>query len=221
MSELGEKTLACPLCQGWDVHAKAPEGAMSVYFRCASCDLRYLDPALRLRPEEERKRYELHTGDYADSGYRQFVSDLLASVQKWIPAGASGLDYGAGHTPVLARWLEELGYEMEIFDSFFWPREEWLKRSYLFVVCCEVAEHFFSPANEFKRMASLLQPGGWLVVKTHVLMETTDFESWYYRRDPTHVVFYTPRTMAWIANRFSLRLEVSEERLVLFQKCQT
>lgn len=32
------------------------------------------------------------------------------------------------------------------------------------------------------------------------------FLAWWYRRDPTHVVFLTPATIAWLETRYSLRL---------------
>ncbi|MEX2444323.1 MAG: methyltransferase domain-containing protein, partial [Alkalispirochaeta sp.] len=32
------------------------------------------------------------------------------------------------------------------------------------------------------------------------------FLAWWYRRDPTHVVFLTPRTIAWLQEHFGLRL---------------
>jgi hypothetical protein len=42
-------------------------------------------------------------------------------------------------------------------------------------------------------------------VMTAIITDATDFPSWYYRRDPTHVVFYSTRTFEWIAGHFGFR----------------
>ena len=42
------------------------------------------------------------------------------------------------------------------------------------------------------------------------------FAAWHYRRDVTHVAFYRPETMRWIARRFGYTCEILDERVVLF-----
>jgi hypothetical protein len=112
------------------------------------------------------------------------------------------LDYGAGHQPVLSEHLRALGYTMTIYDPYFWPATEALETSYDFVVACEVAEHFFDPAAEFARLRRLVRPAGALLLNTEIYNDGIEFENWYYRRDPTHVVFYSARTLEWIGRRY-------------------
>jgi cyclopropane fatty-acyl-phospholipid synthase-like methyltransferase len=68
------------------------------------------------------------------------------------------------------------------------------ERTYDFITCTEVVEHFHHPALEFRRLDALLKPGGWLAIQTTFQTDDARFARWNYRRDPTHVVFYRPYT---------------------------
>ena len=198
----------CPLCHSERVTLLPLAADRRPYYRCGRCDLRFLDPALRIEAGEEQRRYLHHRTHMADEGYRRFVDPLLEKVAELVPAGGRILDFGAGHQPVLAEWLRERHYEVEVFDPFFWPQTP----VGLFdgVVACEVIEHLFSPYREFQRVREWLKPGGIFVCMTDIYRESMDFGNWYYRRDPTHVVFYSEPTLRWIANHwFGSRVQIS------------
>ena len=89
---------------------------------------------------------------------------------------------------------------------------------YNFITCTETAEHFFNPNREFKTLDSILAPGGWLGVMTTFLTEDKSFENWYYRRDPTHVVFYAEKTFEVIAKQRNWKCEIVTKDVVLFHK---
>ena len=44
------------------------------------------------------------------------------------------------------------------------------------------------------------------------------FENWYYRRDPTHVVFYKKKTFQHIGNQRNWQVFFPSENIVLFIK---
>ncbi|WP_258867986.1 class I SAM-dependent methyltransferase [Alkalilimnicola ehrlichii] len=117
-----------------------------------------------------------------------------------------------------AAMLEEKGRSVALYDPFFAPDRAALQTQYDFLVCSEVAEHFHQPAEEFVRLNSLLKPGGVLAVMTNLLAPSIDFGGWHYRRDPTHVVFYTEPTMRWLSKRHGWRLERPHKRVTLFWK---
>ena len=187
----------CPLCFSSSVSLAHQEGARR-YFACAQCDLRFLHPSARLRPEQEKAHYLTHNNDIFDPRYREFVRPLYEEVRKHVRAGASGLDFGSGTGPVLADMLRRGGYEVRLFDPFFQPDAKNLRQTYEFIVACEVAEHIFDPAAEFRRLRLLLRSGGLLGVMTLLWEERIDFATWYYRREPTHVAFYSRATFHWI-----------------------
>lgn len=205
--------MQCLLCR-----SDGPESLADRYFRCRLCDLRFLDPIYRLNTADEKARYLLHNNDVSDHGYQRFVEPIRTAVAERIPQGASGLDFGAGSGPVLAKLLEQSGYGMTLYDPIFWPNLEALERTYDFVVSCEVVEHFFEPYTEFARLKALVCNGGLIAIMTLLYDSRNDFQDWYYRRDPTHVVFYSQKTFYWIASHFGFSSPIFiGERTVLLQ----
>jgi hypothetical protein len=70
----------------------------------------------------------------------------------------------------------------------------------------------------FARIDALLAPRALLAVMTEVHPGPDPFAGWHYRRDPTHVAFYSNRTFAWIADAWSWTVELLDRRVVLFRK---
>ena len=194
--------LNCPICRNQESAPYHPG-----YRICPTCEAVFLLPHLLPDPDEERERYLLHENDPDDPGYRDFLSRLAKPLLERLPPGQEGLDYGCGPGPALARMLEEAGHRVRLYDPFFYPDRSVLDRTYDFISCTETAEHFHDPAGEFARLDRLLNPGGWLGVMTTFRPDDRDFPSWYYRRDPTHVVFYREATFRRLAERFDWHCE--------------
>jgi SAM-dependent methyltransferase len=114
--------------------------------------------------------------------------------------------------------LAERGFPTVNYDLFFYPDETALSQTYDFVVCTEVLEHLRAPAADLARLDGLLKPGGLLGVMTGVLEEDASFEGWWYRKDFTHICFYRPETLAWIARRFGWELSRPSRDAALFRK---
>ena len=169
-------------------------------------------------PADERARYETHRNSPADAGYRAFLDRLLAPLAERLTPGARGLDYGSGPGPTASVMMRERGFVMRDYDPFFAPEDAALRDAYDFIVCTEVIEHFRRPAENFKSLDALLVPGGALGVLTGVLEDDAAFPSWWYHQDVTHIAFYRPETLAWIAKRFGWRLERSSRDAALFRK---
>ncbi len=171
------------------------------YERCPAC-LATLVAADDLPTlEAERRHYLHHRNDIHDPGYRKFASKLVEPLAAFLKEGASGLDYGCGTGPVAAAMLRERGFAVELFDPLFEPNQAALQRTYDFIVCSEVVEHFHHPADEFDRLAGLLKSGGVLGIMTGFQDDDQRFAGWHYRRDPTHVVFYRAETLQRVAQQ--------------------
>jgi SAM-dependent methyltransferase len=183
----------CPLC-----HASAAifEASGQPYFQCVRCWLVFLDPVCRLSPSAEKERYLQHNNDIEDKAYQNFVSPIVKAVKQQFKVGHhEGLDFGAGTGPVIAKLLRADGYALQLYDPFFCQQPEALQRTYDFIVCCEVIEHFYYPDREFALLKSLLKPGGFLWCMTVLYSAETDFKTWYYRKDQTHVVFLSSKDL--------------------------
>ncbi|MCC5813086.1 MAG: methyltransferase domain-containing protein [Ectothiorhodospiraceae bacterium] len=208
---------ACTLCgAGSQLRFAVVRGAD--YLRCPRCDLVWLAAAHRLDREAEREYYDTHENNPHDPGYRAFLNRLVEPLAARLPAGARGLDYGSGPGPTLSVMLEELGFPMRLYDPCFAPDTSVLQSSYDFVTCTETAEHFFRPDREFALLDGLLKPGGLLGLMTGIRLPHHDFQTWHYVRDPTHVSFYSPRTLEWIAAHHCWELELPSKDVAIFRK---
>ena len=107
---------------------------------------------------------------------------------------------------------------MDLYDPYFFPEKSHLDKKYQFITCTEAAEHFYNPYEEFNTIDGLLEKEGWLGVMTNFFDESINFKDWYYRKDPTHVVFYTEETFEVIASTRSWQFEIPSKNIVLFKK---
>jgi hypothetical protein len=178
----------------------------------------FADPDSFLNRADEKERYELHENDPADEGYRQFLAQVLPPLLCRLDLGMSGVDYGCGPGPALKQMLEEAGMQMALYDPFYAPDTQVLNQQYDFVTATEVVEHFYHPARDWAQLNRLVKPGGILAVMTSLLLPETDFNAWYYRTETTHVMFYTPETIRYIAKKLNLVIEILEDPVILFRK---
>ncbi|MEO8010038.1 MAG: class I SAM-dependent methyltransferase [Dokdonella sp.] len=205
------------MCASDDVDAFARAHARS-YARCTDCDLVFMLREYHPDSAAQRAIYDLHRNEGDDMRYRAYLDRLAAPLMERLTPGMRGLDYGCGPGPVLAAMLVERGFDMSVYDPLYADEPGVLQRRYDFVTCSEVAEHFHGPAREFERLASLLDARGWLAVMTQLLSADRDFAGWHYPRDPTHVSFYTARTLEWLAQRHGWALHRPSANVALFQR---
>lgn len=209
-------TFRCPLCVTAVADASLHVDSGS-YHHCENCDLVFLAPAQRLDRADEHAYYLTHENDINDPRYRKFLSRLAEPMMQRLKPGACGLDYGAGPGPALAAMFSEAGFPTRIFDPKFAPDPDVLQQTYDFVTCTEVVEHMHAPGKEFAQLARLLKRGGWLGVMTELCPPIEKFAGWYYHRDPTHVCFYSERSIEWITQRYGWILDHVDTRVVLWR----
>ena len=209
--------MICPICSGTNVFSFQLIGSIE-YFRCKTCLGLFTDPESRLSPVEEKERYSLHNNDVNDHDYRKFLSKLHDPLIKKLKKESRGLDYGCGPGPALASMLREEGFSVDIYDPYFFPDESYRDKEYDFITCTEAAEHFYEPQKEFNKLDQVLADKGILGVMTNFYEDTINFEDWYYRKDPTHVVFYTVKTLQCIAEERSWKADIQSKNVVFFKK---
>ncbi len=212
-----EKAAVCCVCR-----ATAARRFLTVetqpYWRCNACEATFLDPAHRPERTTEHAHYRLHRNDQYDLRYRRFLSKLAVPLLERIGQARRGLDYGCGPGPALAAMLREAGHQVDLFDPLFSPDPTPLKRTYDFIICSEVAEHFHRPADEFDLLNTLLRAGGWLGIMTCFQTDDARFADWHYRRDPTHVVFYREATFRRLAVLRGWHCEIPVKDVALMRK---
>jgi hypothetical protein len=207
----------CRVCRSGTVEPFASLDGLQ-YWRCRTCEATLLDPAHFPARDAELTHYRTHDNRIDDPGYRAFLDKLAVPLRERLPKGASGLDYGCGPGPALARMLEEHGFAVALYDPFFAPDMSVLTRKYDFITCTETAEHFHDPAAEFEKLMTMVCPGGVLAIMTSFQTDDSRFPRWRYRLDPTHVVFYRESTLRHLASQAGWHCEIPDKDLALMHK---
>lgn len=204
----------CPLC--------ASDAAVfyqknnRLFYKCPICQGIFLDPGLQLDQQSEKMRYQTHNNDVYDKGYQEFVSPITEAILNGHSLDDRGLDFGAGTGPVISKLLKDRAYQIHQYDPFFYKNLSLLQQKYNYIVCCEVIEHFYHPDAEFKRLKKMLKSKGKLYCMTHMYSCDIEFDTWYYKNDPTHVFIYQKRTLEWIQKKYEFSNVLIEGRLIVF-----
>ncbi|RZA08441.1 MAG: class I SAM-dependent methyltransferase [Proteobacteria bacterium] len=216
--------MECVLCRAflnepspWAVARDGKE-----YFRCTICDLVWMNPAQRPAPEAELNRYLEHRNLIDDIAYLEYLARLAKPVCALISPEAKekarGLDYGCGPSEGMRVVCEALGLRVTSYDPYFFPRTDLAPGSFQVLLCSEAAEHFFDPAKEFARIDSLVEKGGILGFSTGLVRGREEFLNWSYRRDPTHVIFFSEACVNWLSAKFGWQLLQLEGPRFIFRK---
>lgn len=208
--------LTCPLCLSTDCDEFSKDKKRS-YYRCRTCALVFVAKPDLPTLEAEKAEYDLHQNTLNDPGYRIFLSRVTEPLIARLPEHASGLDYGCGPGPLLAKMMCEQGFSTAIYDPIYAVDDSPLNAQYDFVTCTEVVEHFHNPAQEWRQLTSLLKPQGFLAIMTKRVIDQARFVNWHYKNDPTHVCFYSDHTFEWLQNQFPLQIEYMTKDVVIMR----
>ena len=101
--------------------------------------------------------------------------------------------------------LSKIGFKIDLYDPYFHPDKIKLKAKYDFVLMIEAIEHFYDPLQEFEYINNHLNCSAAIGVMTSLFDSKINFNDWYYRKDPTHVAFYSQNTFNWIKKKFEFK----------------
>lgn len=187
------------------------------YLRCHDCALVFVSPEFHLDLVAEKQEYDLHQNSDTPA-YRNFFARLYQPLLIKLNAGDKGLDFGCGPEPVLAKVLQEHGYEVSIYDFFYYPESSVFNACYNFITATEVFEHLYQPRQEFARLWRCLKGGGSLAVMTKLVTDVEAFARWHYKNDPTHVCFFSRETFTWLAKKYSADVEFYGNDVIFLKK---
>ena len=207
----------CPLChaQESELFCKDKTGE---YRLCVNCKLVYVLEDEHLDAQAEKARYDLHTNSSEDEGYRKYLKKVSTPVIERISKQACGLDFGSGPGPTLSLLFEEAGHKMKIYDHFYAKDETVLENTYDFITSTEVVEHLYKPSEVLDRLWKMLNVNGLLCILTQPYVKQEAFGTWYYKKDPTHVCFFSLETMQWLALQWKAQLEIISKDIFIFTK---
>ena len=203
----------CILCKAkslQQIEAATP----GVYYHCRECDLIFLDSAFYLASDEEKKRYDTHENTLENAGYvEMFTQFLQNAVLPYAKPMVQTLDFGCGPGPVLQALLQRQGFATRVYDPYYAPTPP--DGTYGLITTTEALEHVCDPKGVWTQLMALLEPGGVLAIMTHFHGGVETFAAWWYRRDPTHVTFFSERTFQWLASAYGLSLLYSDGKKTL------
>ena len=177
----------------------------------------FVDPENYLSREQQRAHYLTHENGPQHPGYVAFLRRLVDPMLPHLAPGMHGVDFGCGPGPAIATILAQYGITCANYDPFF--EDTALSPPYDYIFSSECFEHFEQPGQEIRRLHEMLKPGGHLAVMTECWQELDAFASWYYTRDPTHVVFFHARTFAYLCRTLGFtQVEVDDSRVTILRK---
>lgn len=192
--------MICPLCSSTETELFDRDKFRS-FHQCRHCSLVFVPRTELISLDQEKKRYEAHENDEEDPGYRSYLAKVAQSISKNLSQGMKGLDFGSGRTKLLAHLI---GGDIDSYDVFFHPDESLKQKTYDFIILSEVIEHLREPALELQNLKKMLNPNGILFVKTK-LLPSEDFSNWFYKRDITHVQFFSSITFNFLSGKYGFR----------------
>jgi SAM-dependent methyltransferase len=213
----------CPLCLSpeGNLFSTAEPGTLSQskptaqrqFFRCHQCDLIFADPESHMSHEAEKDRYSHHENNLSEPHYRAYLQKMWEPLQKDLSdfqRPILGLDFGCGPTQAFSELAQESGIKVLNYDPYFQNEPALFDYQYDFIWSSEVFEHLNFPHRELMRLTRALKPGGLLAIGTQLHSVETPvtpkkFSNWFYQRDPTHVSFYSSRTLDWISQTWGIR----------------
>jgi SAM-dependent methyltransferase len=206
----------CPLC--FSTSSLFSTFRQKEYYHCPHCKAIFVGAQFLPTPHDEAERYKKHQNNIDDEGYLAFTAPLFRAITQWFTPAHRGLDYGSGTTSAISHSLVTARYQVQLYDPFFNDHKLLLEETYDYIICCEVIEHFHEPAKEFRQLSKMIKPDGKLFCMTSLFNHDMDFDSWYYKNDFTHVVFYTEATLQFICGTFGFKGLKTEKNLHIFSK---
>jgi hypothetical protein len=209
--------LQCRVCESSDLRILDLD---EKYYYCNQCEAIFIDKNVIVDPEEEKERYEGHDNTHQNEGYvKMFEEFLEESVFPYIDDVDNVLEFGCGPGPVLADLLEGEDYEVDKYDPYFYPEKVFKNNKYDLITSTEVFEHFVDPRKEMELLTSHLKEGAYLAVMTSFHPGPEEFADWWYKWDPTHIVFYNLNTFQILAEDFNLKIIYTDrEKYIIFKK---
>jgi len=210
----------CKVCESNTVEIRDAKKEI-VYHRCLHCGFVFLNDVYRVSKEREKAQYDQHNNSLENEGYVQMFEDFIdLSIMPYIEEIERALEFGSGPGPVLPTLLERRGLEVDSYDLYYAPKRVYEGKVYDLITSTEVFEHLVKPFEVLELLVKHTKKGGYIVLMTKFPPEDDEaFLAWWYRRDPTHISFFSPKSFEIMAEKVGLKLlKTLNNNIVVFQK---
>lgn len=205
----------CPLCGSGKVELYCEDNRRQ-YWLCSLCCLVFVPRAFHLSPSDEKREYDKHQNGPEDTGYQAFLARLVTPMLAYLAVGSSGLDFGCGPGPATPAMFAKKEISIDLYDPIYVASFASRAQHYDFVICTEVAEHMRQPRQSWDQLRYCVKCGGLVGIMTKLVINRERFQYWHYKNDPTHIAFYSHKTLAWIAQYWGAELNVVAKDAFIF-----
>jgi len=209
----------CKLCFSKNIDPIDDQQMKNIYFHCKNCDFIFSSKLPTI--EQEQKQYSHHNNSLNNGGYVEMFENFIdAAISPYANTEKQVLDYGSGPEPVLSTLLKKRDFNVQIYDPLYAKDETFKDKKFSTIVSTEVFEHFHTPYETIKELIEILEDGGILSFQTMFHPEDNEkFLNWWYRRDPTHVCFFSHKTLIKMQDIFNLKLlKHDKKNIAVFKK---
>lgn len=209
----------CKICGGSVSVIDDPQIKVQ-YSLCKTCTFINKQDRYYTTYERENEEYNRHNNTLENKGYVEYLQTIIDSFITPLDIKRNILDFGSGPFPAFKILLEKQNYNVYDYDFFYNKNEEYKNHKYQLITVIEVIEHFHNPLKELDILYSLLEEGGYLLIKTGFRnMDIEPFLTWWYRRDITHVSFFNLDVFKEIEKRYNLkRITHNDKDTIILQK---
>ena len=202
----------CLICQS-ETHPLYDPEIKVTHHVCDGCGYTFKDQSAHVGKTEEKALYSNHQNTLENTGYVNMFERFLDFTLEKRDVSGPALDFGSGPGPVLYELLKRRGFASHHYDPYFNDDQAVFLRSYGLITSTEVFEHLADPLSTFRRLESLLKPGGTLAVMTSLRpVSDQDFLTWWYRRDQTHIGFFTEKALRKLTENTPMTLVKSNHK---------
>lgn len=171
-----------------------------------------------LSTKEEKKRYDQHTNSKDDQYYIDFLNRIVSPIISNIKPNSIGLDFGCGSAPILKGLFSNHNIGIAEYDLYYKDDKSLLNRDWNFIVTTEVIEHLSKPGDIIRSLWNLIDNRGILAIMSNLYTKSTDFPSWYYKGDPTHICFFCKESFLWLAKELDANVEFFDKDITILKK---
>ena len=185
-----------------------------LYHKCPNCGFLCKDDSFILSMEDEFDRYKHHNNN--DENYFIYQKNFYEMIKPYLKGKI--LDYGCGDNHILSNIINDEGYISSYYDLYFYDDKSVLNKVYDSIILEEVIEHLKDPVNILKNLIKSMRKEGHLIIRTNLLKESINLNSWWYLRDSTHISFFTYESFLKCCELFGLDIIYCNDKDLIIMK---
>jgi len=207
----------CKVCGSGDIAFYARNNKRE-FLRCSRCELVFVPEQFFLTTGQERERYDLHDNSIENKGYKEFLEKIATVISEHFPSDCSILDFGSGANAVLGSILDKKGFLCDSYDPLYNIQCFDNVKSYDVIVICEVIEHLRLLQDDLAFINKRLKRNGAVILRTQLYPESEKFLKWWYIQDLTHINFFSPVTIEFVASQLNRAVSFTGEKDIFLLK---